>query len=255
MAFSISCLAWFTLSLTLICRAQSSLPESFDIAAIKPSPADVAMEWSPSPGGRFSARGITFKELVAIAYGVQSFQVTGGPRWAGVDRWSIEARAETFAGRLSRDELQKPVQRLLFERFHFRGRRETREMPVYVLVPAPGGPKLKPAHESARTMGFGRGFLNAKAANLTLLSRVLATLLDRPVLDETGITGEFEIYMEWSPEPGEGASVLGPGADLPDRKLGSIFTALQEQLGLRLESRRAPADIVNIEGAARPDEN
>ena len=128
-------------------------------------------------------------------------------------------------------------------------------MPVYMLVTAAAGVKLKPAVEASRTMGFGRGFLHAKSANLDLLSRTLATLLDRPVLNQSGISGEYEIHLEWSPELGEGATVLCATADLPDRNLGSIFTAIQEQLGLRLESKRAPADIVVVERAERSDGN
>jgi uncharacterized protein (TIGR03435 family) len=104
-------------------------------------------------------------------------------------------------------------------------------------------------------MGFGRGFLNAKAANLDLLARVLATLFERPVLNQSGIAGEYEIYLDWSPEPGEGASVLGPAADLPDRGRGSIFTEIRDQLGLRLDSRRARAEIVTVDGAEQPDSN
>jgi uncharacterized protein (TIGR03435 family) len=247
---------WLALPLGLSCLAQPAIPTSFDVAAVKPTPeADVGPEWSPAPGGRFYAKGVPLKELISIAYGVYSFQVTGGPRWISTERWSVDAKAEDFDGRLSSEQLQKPLQQLLADRFQLRSHTDTREMPVYVLTKTQAGPKLKPASATSRTMTFGRGFLNGTSANLDILARVLATLLDRPVLNETGITGEYEIYLEWSPEPGEGASVFGPAADLPDRKLGSIFTVLQEQLGLRLESRRAPAEVVVVESAERPGAN
>jgi uncharacterized protein (TIGR03435 family) len=85
---------------------------------------------------------------------------------------------------------------------------------------------------------------------MDLLCRVLETLLERPVVNQTGITGEYEIYLEWTAEPGEGAAILGATAgDLPGRELGSIFTELQEKLGLRLESKRAPAQMVVVESA------
>lgn len=128
-------------------------------------------------------------------------------------------------------------------------------MLVYALVKAQSGPKLKPATEASRTMSFRRGALNGKSANMDLLARVLAMLLNRPVLNQTGITGEYSIHMEWSAEPGVGESVPGLTRDVPDRKLGSIFTEIQGQLGLRLESRRAPAEIVVVDSAERPDAN
>ena len=245
-----------TISLALlvsVASAQPNVPTSFDVAAIKPTPdSDVGAEWSPAGGGRFVAKGVTLKELISVAWGIQSFQVTGGGRWVGTERWSIEAKAESFAGRLSREQLQKPLQDLLAARFKLRTRQVMRKMPVYSLVKIPGSPKLKPAKEPSRTISFGRGSLHGTSASIDLLARVLATLLERPVLNQTGITGEYDISMEWSPEPGTGDFLPGTVADLPDRKLGSIFTEIQEQLGLRLESKRAPAEVVVVESAARP---
>jgi bla regulator protein blaR1 len=98
-------------------------------------------------------------------------------------------------------------------------------------------------------MGFGRGFINGRSANMGLLCRVLETFLERPIVNQTGNSGEYEIYLEWTPEPGEAASVLGAAADLADPKLGSIFTELQEKLGLRLDSKRAPTGYVRGDGA------
>ncbi len=238
------------------CEAQLAGPATFDTAAIKPTPASEAGSyWSPAPGGRFTARGVTLRELISIAYGVQPFQVTAGPGWIGSQRWSIDAKAEDYSGQLTNEELRKPVLSLLSDRFKLRSHAETREMPVYILTAAPGGPRLKPSQEPSRTVGFGRGFINGRSVNMDLLGRVLETLLEKPVLNQTGVTGAYDVYLEWKPEPGEGASVLGAAADLPDRDLGSIFTELREKLGLRLESKRAPAQIVVVESAGTASDN
>ena len=238
------------------CEGQLAAPATFDAAAIKPTPAgEAGPGWSTAPGARFIAHGLTLRELVAIAYDVQSFQVNAGPGWIRSQRWSIDAKAEEFSGQLTRQELQKPLLSLLADRFRLRSHAETREMPVYILMPAPGGPKLKPAQEPARTVGFGRGFINGRSVDMDLLGRVLETLLEKPVVNQTGITGAYDIYLQWKPEPGEGAALLGANADLPDRDLGSIFTELREKLGLRLESKRAPAQIVVVERAEMASEN
>jgi len=249
-------LAYLAVGCGFGCQMQSAASASFDVAAIKPTPAsEEGFQWGPAPGGRFTAKGVTLKELISIAYGVQPFQVTGGAGWIRSERWSIDAKAEGFSGRLTREELQKPLQSLLSDRFKLRSHIETRKMPLFILTQAPGGPKLKPAQEQSRTMGFGRGFINGSSANMDLLRRVLETLLERPVLNETGIGGQYQIYLEWTPEPDEGASLGSAAGDLPDRKLGSIFTELQEKLGLRLESKRAPAQIVVVESVERASSN
>lgn len=129
-------------------------------------------------------------------------------------------------------------------------RAETREMPVYSLGVAKGGHKMTPSSvDKSPNMSTGRGTMKGAAANTKMIADSLSGVLFHPVIDDTGLTGVFDLKMEWTPEPpaGEAPAVDGGGP--------SIFTAIQEQLGLRLEAKKAPAPVVVIEKIDRPSEN
>jgi len=252
-------LQFVTLCSVFACAwAQVDQSLTFEVASIKPTPtSDLGTKWGPEPGGRFSAEGATLKQLIALAYGVQEYQVSGGPKWMTTDRWSIEAKAEGFRGRFNREQLLQVMKALLADRFQLRTHLGMKDMPVYALVQSKSGAKLKASAQQSSTMGFGIGFVSGKSASMDLLARTLSMVLERPVMNRTGLNGEYEVHLEWSPEPGLGNALAGKPADPTDLdpRLVSIFTAIQSELGLRLKAKRGPAEVVEILEAKRPSEN
>ncbi len=201
-------------------------------------------------------------------YGVKAFQISGGPSWVGSALWDLEAKVDGFPGRLSAAQLSTMLRPALEDRFKLKVGIETREMPVFALVIAKGGPKLiphtgepVPSAERIRMGRIGTGLLSVKQGRTAFLVGELQRQLDRTVIDKTGLDGEYDYTLTWAPEPGQGGrESLGlpprPGAEPPAPADGpSIFTALQEQLGLRLESQKGPVKIVVIDGAEKASEN
>jgi uncharacterized protein (TIGR03435 family) len=201
--------------------------------------------------------------------------ISGGPSWINTDRYTINAKAE---GAPSRPMIMGPMLRALLEdRFQLKVRREIREVPVYNLTVARNGPKLKMAKEGTcptpggppgvscpGSVWFERKGLNLivdQQATLDDFVRMLIQRLDRPVIDKTGIKGIFDFHLEFAPDttlgnpPGGGDPTAAP-ADAPaDLRGPSIFTALQEQLGLKLESTKGPGEVLVIDHVERPSEN
>jgi uncharacterized protein (TIGR03435 family) len=229
----------------------------FEVATIKPTDPAFGAILMSLKGGRFSATGFTLKELIAFAYQVDSRQIAGGPKWFDSDRYDVLGKPER-EGPLSRDTARILLRALLADRFQVKIHRETREMPVYVLTVEKDGPKMKPRKEGVGGESTGMTFQGAKAFGRNVSAKVLAEeleamVLDRPVLDRTGLTDNFDFNFSWRPEPdqfgGKGASVPADPND-PD-----IFTAIREQLGLKLESVKAPAEVIIVDSAIKPTDN
>jgi uncharacterized protein (TIGR03435 family) len=247
-----------------------------------------------APGGRFNATGVTAKLLIGQAYDVRDFQISGGPGWMGSDRYDIIAKPENSStGDLLPDpskvtgdqmktfqELQRlRLQALLADRFQLKIHRETKELPVYALVVGKGGPKLQeskadapssddfkdfkgPDRSRGRGMRMGPGQLSGQMVQLPFLTQVLSQQLGRPVIDKTGLKGTYDFTLKFTPDQSQGGG--GPFGDLPpgvkappppDPNGPSIFTAVQEQLGLRLESQKGPVEILVIDHVEKPSEN
>jgi uncharacterized protein (TIGR03435 family) len=214
------------------------------------------------PGGRFVATGIPIRLLIGLAYNVRDFQITGGPSWINGQAYDINAKAETTKDRVTMEEMRPMFKALLAERFALKAHEETKEMPVYELLAGKNGHKLTPSAggQDNRQMRMGRGQLNANGITMQQLAQQLAQQLGRTVIDKTGIDGAFDVSLQWTPEPGQGGGPFGgphPGAPLPpaDSSGPTIFTALQEQLGLRLESGKGPVPVLVIESMNKPTEN
>jgi uncharacterized protein (TIGR03435 family) len=237
-------------------QTATATPE-FEVATVKPTDPAFGGIMMSLKGGKFSAKGFTLKDLIAYAYQLDARQITGGPKWMDSDRFDVLGKPEK-QGPLSRDAARVLLRALLTDRFQLRIHRETKEMPVYVLTVGRNGSRMK-----ARTEGDGgestrMTFQGAKATGRNVSARVLAEELgsmvfDRPVLDRTGLTGNFDFDFRWRPEPDQfgktGAHVAGDPND-PD-----IFTAIKEQLGLRIDSQKAPAEIIVVESATKPADN
>ncbi|HXA65820.1 MAG TPA: TIGR03435 family protein [Bryobacteraceae bacterium] len=276
------CLA--LLSAVGLCGQSSTPPLTFEVASIKPSATDDRRVMIQiQPGGGLRTSGSTLKMLLTMAYDVREFQISGGPGWINTDRYDILAKAERSAGtenlpgdpRTMTDEQRKTVgdqmrerlRALLADRFQLTLHRETKEESVYALVVAKNGPKLQESQTKEGTgphgmLRMGRGEVAGQGVQLQGLTMVLSDQLGRTVIDRTGLKGNFDFKLTWTPDPGQSAGPPGggppPGADAPpppDPNGPSIFTALQEQLGLRLESQKGPVEMLVIDRVEKPSEN
>lgn len=227
------------------------------------------------PGGRFVAEGVSLQDLIVFSYLVQPYQIVDGPRWLDVDRWDVNATGATG----TRNDVLAALQRLLAERFSLAIRRDVREIPIYALVVDRGdgrlGPQLKPSPvdcaalraEAQKTgvippdapslcVAEGRlGSVRIAGAPLADLAPMLSTRVQRTVVDRTGLKGTWDLRLTYAPDPAQ----IPPGPLFPgvsfDPNGPSLFTALQEQLGLRLEATRAPVEVLVIERAEFAREN
>jgi len=259
----------------------STAPLTFEVASIKPT-AGTGFRTGIQmlPGGGLRASGATLKILLTVAFDVREFQIVGGPGWISSDRYDIMAKpasgdSETPASdpsqltdaqrKSAREQMEQRLQALLADRFQLKIHRETKEESVYALLVSKNGPKLQASEAKGGgppRMMMGRGLVNGQAVELPMLANVLSNQLGRPVVDRTGLTGHFDIKLQWTPDPGQSLTPLGgappPGVQLPpppDPNGPSIFTAIQEQLGLRLESQKGPVEMIVIDRVEKPSEN
>ena len=220
---------------------------------------------------------VTVRQLLPRAYGVQDFQIVGGPPWINSDRFDIEAKADAAA---TAESVAAMLRNLLIERFKLTVHRETRDLPIYALVMARSdgrlGPKLsrskvdcdavaeeavarggapppvKAGEAPPCSIGFTAiGLMSVRSKPMTDVVRVLSQLTQHVVVDGTGISGGVDFDLSWTPDQ------VPAGTDLPgaDPNGPSIFTAAQEQLGLKLESRKAPLEALVVAGIEAPTEN
>ncbi|MBZ5585889.1 MAG: TIGR03435 family protein [Acidobacteriia bacterium] len=235
------------LSLPLLLAAQT--PPAFEVASIKPgNPEQRGGGVFYHPGGRFEGSRVQMHFLIEQLYGLRDYQVVDGPKW--VYDWNapfdIQAKA---AGSATKEQVWDMARTLLADRFQLKFHYETRDLPVYALLPAKTGPKLSPAanHGSGWIEPVEIGFLRGKSASISQLVNSLSALrreIDRPVVDFTGFNGQFDFILKWA----------APGS-APDDFGQDIFSALQSQLGLKLEPRKAPVRVLAIDRVEKPTEN
>jgi uncharacterized protein (TIGR03435 family) len=231
----------FTISLFLATAALGQQP-TFEVASVKPSaPGQEIISWDITPDGRFTARNLTVRNLIRFAFGLGELQLTGGPGWIASQGFDIQAKP---AESVSRDQALPMMQSLLADRFHLKFHRETRQQPGYALRLAKSEAKLPPPREGRSSTRFG----DFDAANQTLSSfcQILEFELERPVVNETGLNGPYAIKLQWTSERIPADATSGKP---------SLFTALQEQLGLKLESARVPVEMFVIDSVDQPSEN
>lgn len=246
-----------------------TLCQSFEVASVKPSASTSGRMTMKTDPGRISYTNITLKRILLSAYDVKSYQISG-PDWLETLRFDITAKVPPGA---TKEQVQSMMQNLLATRFKMAVHRESKELSIYVLLAAKNGPKIKPVsaespgEEELATMkanegkdGFpvlslqapaltletrnGRGRITAKEVPIARLADVLFGEVGRPVFNMTGLTGNYSFVVYFAPE---GST---------DSSEPSIFAALQEQLGLRLEARKGPVEMLVIDHAERvPTEN
>ena len=238
-----------TASLTACCGLYGQTA-SFEVASIKASAPDVpGLFFQPQPGGGLRVTGATLKHLIAYAYNVREFQISGAPAWTGTQRFDIDARAATAGDpRRAGNELRERLKSLLAERFQLALHSEDKEQSVYALVVAKNGPRFSEATADSGSLIRGtRGLITGRGTTMQMLALNLSSQLGRQVLDKTGLTGKYDFKLEWTPDTAvtEGTELGGP----------YLFTALQEQLGLRLESQKGVVQVLVIDRAGKPSEN
>ncbi len=252
--------------------------QPFEVISIKPSkPGDDMIRLWMSPD-KFTTQGQTIKEVIKFAYDIKSDeQFSGGPSWIDSEKYDIEAKEdEATAGKLQKlpmeehaNQIRLMVQAMLADRFKLRVSHETKEIPVYALVVAKGGPKMKEeppattpdaiAHPRMFIQFMGPGQLAGTNIGNGLLADALTRQpeLGRLVVDETGLKGHYDWTLKWTPEQIDPMfrGPAGAPAPPPDASGPSIFTALEEQLGLRLEARKGPVEVLVIDSIERPSPN
>lgn len=261
----------------------------FEVASIKPMKSiPQGVFFGIKPGGHFNANGVAVKFLIEDAYGVKDSQLSGLPPWAEKDRYDIDAKCDeataAWFDKLKPDDraaqLRVMLQNLLRDRFNLSLTRDTKDLPVYALVVAKNGPKLKtstftppenspdmpraPGVGGGPQMGIrmnGRGQLTETYGDMNMLADVLSRFCGRPVINKTALTGRYDFDLKWTPDEEQGGPMspgARPGGDdapPPDSTGTSLFTAIQEQLGLKLEPQKAPMDVLVIQHIDHPTEN
>jgi uncharacterized protein (TIGR03435 family) len=241
---------------------QPSGPLEFDAVSVKPSnPSSIhGTVVDVTPGGTLHVVSATLKDLIETAYDVRTFQIEGGPAWAGATKYDVDATPGTRPQSAAVPppgwtNVRFKVQALLKDRFQLQLHRETRIAPIYSLAIAKGGIKssVMPATQSPhRGINAGQGTMLGEAASMKDLADKFSRLLGCPVVNNTGLERNYDFKLEWTPDPGPSA----PDGQPVESPLGpSLFSALPQQLGLRLEATKGPVDVLVIDHVDKPSEN
>jgi uncharacterized protein (TIGR03435 family) len=242
-----------------IAFAQDQTRLTFEVASIKPgdpAPTSFGLRFTP---GRVVAENVPLRYLIMWAYHVRDFQIEGGPAWTESARYEVVAKAQ---GNAAPDQLQLMLQALLEDRFRLKLHRGTEQRTAYLLVPAKGGLKLPESAADCAALadeppanGKSKFQCNAWFASddqftgtkisMTQFGEWLSDQLGRPVVDRTGLTGLVDIHLQWSTDD---------QADSPNAA-PAIMTAVQEQMGVKIESGKGPVEILTIDHAEKPDPN
>jgi uncharacterized protein (TIGR03435 family) len=236
-------------------------PAVFEVATIKPSNPAATGKLFTVKGRQVITINTTANDLISLAFDVHARQIVGGPPWMENEKFDINGQPQG-QGMPNQTQLKEMVRKLLEDRFKLVLRRDTRELPVYAIVPAASGPKL--TRNDTNPDGLpsllfkGLGVLPAVNASMADFARVMQTaVLDRPVVDRTGLSGRYDFTLTWTADESQfrnmGVRVPPPSND-PNAPPG-LFTAVQEQLGLRFQSANAPVDVFVVDGVERPSEN
>jgi bla regulator protein blaR1 len=251
-------------------RAQeASERPRFEVASIKPNVSNDGRVSVGASGSRYTATGVSLALLIRNAYRVQEFQIIGAPSWAESDRFDIVATmpaesnpAPVGPGALSRQALM--MQALLEERFHLVVRKETRDMPVYALVTARAdrafGPSLRRSTDSTNSSTVAPGSIRLRGQTMAQFATALSFLtntgssLGRLIVDRTGLEGNYDVDLHFTPDRIPNFGPGGPPQGLPpiDPDAASIYAAMREQLGLKLDAQRAPVDVIVVDRVEKP---
>lgn len=259
-------------AVTLSFAQTASRQPVFEVASIKPSDPFGRGRFQITPGGTLNVEASTLNLLIQFAYDVRDVQISGAPDWVSNLRYDVLAKpgdapnGPSETNQSGVELMRARLQALLEERFNLRLHRDKKDLPAYALVVAKRGPKLKedPSSDTREgSMQRGRGHLKAIKIDMRFLAITLSRQVYRVVLNETGLQGTYDFELTWTPDAGlgrsSGAAIAGTGQTQAVAASGSsepaIFTALQEQLGLKLEAKKEPVEVLVIDHVEKPSEN
>ncbi len=236
---------------------------SFEVATIKLTPPEQQGKGFGGPPRHFETRGTTLNDLISFAYSVSMKQIAGGPAWRETDKFDIVTQPD-LPGAPSADQTKSMMRKLLESRFGMKFHQEKREMSAYVLSVAKGGPKLTKSEGDPHA---GSSFFFTKIQNPTSLvvrnasmrdfaNGLQGAVFDRPVIDQTGLQGRWDCSLKWTPDESQfvifNIKIVPPdAADAPP----AIFTAIQEQIGLKLDAGKPMVDVMVLDHVEKPSEN
>jgi uncharacterized protein (TIGR03435 family) len=236
----------------------------FIVATIKPSRPDAPRGGYGFRGQDVTTTNVTVNWMIKLAYNMHAHQITGGPAWLDSAKYDMVGRPDT-PGQPSRDQMKLMIQKLLADRFQLKFHIEKRELPVYAMVVLKTGAKITASAGDPNAfpgIGFGQGpgVLSLVGRNTTLdgvANGLQSNILDKPVVNQTGLTGRYDLLLRFTPDASQVANFGGgaPGNAADPDAPPDIFLAFQQQLGLKLESTKAFVDVIVIEKIERPSEN
>lgn len=225
----------------------------FEVATIKPTPPDWPHSGFHDEGRRIWCDHETVNDIIAFAFGIHKKQIAGGPSWLGADDFTVDGVPDVV-GEPNLRQMQGIYRSLLASRFNFAFHHETRELSAYVIRPGKGDLKLR------KSLGDPKGLpdttftewnsqaITLKGTNVTMadFAWAMGMVMDRPLVDQSGLSGRFDFSLRWAPDTAQPGDPNAPP---------NVFTAMQEQLGLKLEATKAPVDVLVIDHVDRPSEN
>jgi uncharacterized protein (TIGR03435 family) len=237
---------------------------SFDVATIKPSVPNRPGKRVGFRNGHFMTVNFNLNDLIAFAYGLHAKQIVDAPAWFGTDLYDIEGKPDA-EGQPNLKQMGIMVQKLLTERFNLKFHHDTRELSVYVLGVASGGPKMtKSTAAASDPQGFGfRALGDLSVRNMTMkdfATWMQSGVMDRPVVDQTGLTDRYDFQLKWTPDDSQFAQFRGTGVTVPPPTDNAaappgLYTAVQEQLGLKIGPAKVPDDVIVIDHVEKPSAN
>jgi uncharacterized protein (TIGR03435 family) len=244
-------------------RMAANANPAFEVATIRPSDPAYPEQIIRLNGAEVITTNVTVHALINLAYWLHPKQLTGGPAWTESDKFDVAGKPDA-PGQPNVDQMKMMIQKLLADRFQLKFHFEKRDLQAYVITIAKTGAKLIKSQDDPKGIpgwNFGR-----TASGMTMTFRnspmsqfiaVLQNSMDRPVVDQTGLSGRYDFTLNFTPDPAQAALLGGPpapAADNPDAAPG-LFAAFQQQLGLKLESTKAPVEVMVIDKVEKPSEN
>jgi uncharacterized protein (TIGR03435 family) len=234
---------------------------SFEVATIKPSKPDQPGKGIMVRGNHFRTLNTSLTDLIVFAYGVQQKQVMGQPSWMDTDKWDIEAQPDV-PGAPNDKQLKTMLKKLLADRFQLKFHDDKKELSAYVLTVAKSGNKMTAGSTDPNQLPglffTGLGRLTVQNATMEDFAGLMqTTVLDKPVVDQTALPGKWNFLLKWTPDESQFGGMgikVPPPSDAPDAP-PPLFTAIQEQIGLKLEAGKAQVKVLVIDKAEKPSAN
>jgi uncharacterized protein (TIGR03435 family) len=244
-------------------RMAANANPAFEVAVIKPSDPARPQQIITLRGNEIITTNVTVHDLINLAYWLHPKQLTGGPAWTASDKWDVAGKPDA-PGAPNVDQMKMMIQKLLADRFQLKFHFEKRDLQVYAVRIAKTGAKIVKSQDDPKNLPgwvFGRTAsgttITFRNSPMSQVTAILQNSLDKPVVDQSGLSERYDFTVTFTPDPAQAALLGGPppnAADNPDAA-PNLFIAFQQQLGLKLESTKAPTDVMVIDKVEKPSEN